>query len=87
MFVWGIVSSMYYRGKKVRYLNFCNFMSTQKCKFLTFWFAGRCFKVLNLLWTLIISRKGNIFLAIQKILFLYIKGKANKKHTANNEIA
>ena len=32
-------------------------------------------------------RKRDIFLAILKILYVYIKEKANKKHAANSKIA
>ena len=55
--------------------------------FLTFRFPGRCCKVSNLLMALDVSKKGNTFLAIWKILLLCIKEIANKKHTAYSKIA
>ena len=45
-------------GKKVRYPNFCNSNS------LTFLFRAKFSKVLNLLLTLNMSKKANIFLTI-----------------------
>ena len=68
----------YYRGIKFLALIFVIFLDTRNYSSWTFRFPARCSKVLNLLYTLDMSRKENTFC---------IKEKSNKKYTTNSKIA
>ena len=58
-------ATTYYRGIKfVTLFFFVTFIGMQKFKSRNFRFPGRFSKILSLLWTLGMSRKWNIFLAI-----------------------
>ena len=77
----------YWRGQKfVTLIYVIFFLGTQTYKCLTFRLPGSCSKVLNLLWTLGISKKRNVFFSdLKNPISLHQIKKANKKHTANSK--